>query len=295
VLFISSFTYINMSAEEFETELKCVGPSLADFVRISVTSQTAILEWLVEACRRFPEKIFIYRPHPSETADPRLEALSREHENFRVIKEYSVRQWIVCSDRIFTWYSTSGAEVFFAGKSCAVLRPVPIPTPLDVSIFRNARMVERLDQFMDSLADRDTHYTLDADLIAQYFAVDPERATFLKVCDLLEDVLRTDKYDMPPISRAHAAYHYAQRIRHRAFFVAKEVISRNRALGFLRRIGWVEKKVENHEALVGRMRTNRPKSFATVEELAQMDALINEIRAAEDEGAAPLESCLSNS
>jgi surface carbohydrate biosynthesis protein len=294
IVFTSSFSFVNMTQEEFETELKSIGPSLRDFVQVSVASQKAILDWFVQASRAFPEKIFIYRPHPSESAAPWLEALADAHENFRVIGDFSVRQWFVCADRVFTWYSTSAAEAHFAGKACAVLRPVPIPEPLDVSIFRGAKMIERVDQFLDSLAGRDSSFTLDSQLLAQYFDVDPKRPSYQKICDLLEDVLRTNRYDMPPISRGRAAYYYAQRLRHRAFFIAKEILSHG-ALRPLRRIAWIDRKVENHESLIRRMRTNRARSFAPVEELAAMDALINEIRDGQEPRTDAMESCLSNS
>jgi surface carbohydrate biosynthesis protein len=294
VLFTSSFTFVNMTPEEFETELKSIGPSLREFVELSVASQKAILDWFAQACRTFPEKIFIYRPHPSEVAAPALTALSAAHPNFRVITDFSVRQWFVCADRIFTWYSTSAAEAYFAGKPCAVLRPVTIPIPLDVSIFRGAKMIERASQFMDSLAGRDASFALDPDLIARYFAVDPEVPSYVRVADLLEVVLQTDRYDMPPISRSRALYYYLQRIRHRAFYVAKDLLTR-RAFYPFRVIPSVRRKVENHESLLRRMRTHRPRSFATAEELAAMDALINEIRGHQQPRHTAAESCLSNS
>jgi surface carbohydrate biosynthesis protein len=294
VLFTSSFTFVSMTPEEFETELKSIGPSLREFVEVSVASQKAILDWFVQACRTFPEKIFVYRPHPSEVAAPQLKALEAAHSNFRVITDFSVRQWIVCADQIFTWYSTSAAEAYFAGKPCVVLRPVTIPIALDVSIFRGAKMIERADQFIDAVAGRDTSFALDPDLLAKYFAVVPLRPTYLRVCDVLEDVLRTDRYDMPPISRARALYYYLQRIRHRAFFVAKEALA-TRALRPFRAIPWIKRRVDNHESLTHRMRTHRPRSFATVEDLAAMDAVINEIRDSSNPRSTAVESCLSSS
>jgi surface carbohydrate biosynthesis protein len=294
VLFISSFTFVNMSSEEFETEVKSVGSWLKDFVLLSRQSQDAILAWMVEACTAHPERVFIYRPHPSETADPRLEALAREHENFRVIKEHSVRQWIVCCDRIFTWYSTSAAEAFFAGKPCAVLRPVPIPVELDVSIFRGAAMISHREQFFQALAG-ETPAALDPDLIRRYFAVDPERPTYARICDLLEEIHHSSALDMPPISRARALYYYAQWIRHRAFFIIKDILARTRPGFLLRRLGWLAKKVDNHEALMRRMDADRGKNLASLAELEQLDRLVNVMRRTDGGRATHPESCLSSS
>jgi hypothetical protein len=82
---------------------------------------------------------------------------------------------------------------------------------------------------------------------------------------------------MPPISTGHVPYYYVQRIRHRAFFMAKEILSVP-ALRVFRPISWRDRRLEYHHALIRRMCANRPWNFATVEELSAPLAAINEIR-----------------
>ena len=67
-----------------------------------------------------------------------LEALAQKRPNFRVIFADSVKQWIVAADQIFIWMSTAIAEVYFAGKSCRILRPVPIEHEYDPVIYKGA-------------------------------------------------------------------------------------------------------------------------------------------------------------
>ena len=73
----------------------------------------------------------MYRRHPSEWNSPALDALQKKHANFHVIFADSVKQWIVAADQIFIWMSTAIAEVYFAGKSCHILRPQPIEHEYD--------------------------------------------------------------------------------------------------------------------------------------------------------------------
>lgn len=293
-LFISSFTFTNMPAEEFETELGCVGDWLLEFRSISVISQTEILAWVKAACAQFPDRIFIYRPHPSETTDPKLNGLADEFENFRVIAERPVRQWIHVSDRIFTWYSTSAAEVYFSGKTCSVLRPVEIPLAIDVSIFRNARTLRTMGEFRHALESPQPPFSLDVDLLRRYFDVDAATPTYIKICDLLEEVHKSDKYDMPSIGPTRAAYYFLQWVRHRVLFVLKEILAGHDRSSLVRRIGWIARKVDNHEALMSRMNADREKNLASVAELRSMSARLDEIRFGEDEKAGDLEACLSS-
>ena len=67
-----------------------------------------------------------------------VEALAQKRPNFRVIFADSVKQWIVAADQIFIWMSTAIAEVYFAGKSCRILRPVPIEHEYDPVIYKGA-------------------------------------------------------------------------------------------------------------------------------------------------------------
>ena len=277
VLFISSFTFVNMPLEEFETEVKCLGTWLYEFRSISITSQRETLDWFMAACSSYPEKIFVYRPHPSETADPRLSDLASKHSNFHVIHEHSVRQWILCCDKIFTWYSTAAAEVFFSGKTCSVLRPVDIPADLDVSIFRDAVMIRRLDEFLGCLTTKETDFALNAELIHQYFTVDAALPSYKIICNLLEEVYNSDRYDMPRIGTIKSAYFYLQWLRHRGFFVIKEMLARVGPACAIRKIKFIARKIDNHKALMHRMNTDREKNLASVAELEALNTITEKI------------------
>ncbi len=277
VLFISSFTFVNMTDEEYDTEVKYMGTRLHDFQRLSILSKQEIINWLEGAIKRHPGKIFIYRPHPSENGDSTLLEMEAAYKNFRVIKDLSVKQWIKCSDKILTWYSTSVAEVFFAGKSCTILRPVVIPYEWDVSIYRNARMVSDIGHFLQDIEKDDHTFPLSETLIHDYFQVQGTTPAYMRLCDVLERVLNSNDYDMRKHRSLILIYIHLQRIRHRLFFILKEALESTNYRKLFMGNRFLINKMEKHLAVMDRLRRDRGKNQASEEELTEVFSKIQRI------------------
>ena len=96
------------------------------------SSYDLALRWFDDFLRGHNDVIFIYRPHPSEFVTDRLQILETKFKHFKVIKDYSVKQWILASDTLITWMSTSIIEAYFAGKSCYIIRPMDFPAEKDM-------------------------------------------------------------------------------------------------------------------------------------------------------------------
>lgn len=270
VLFISSFTFVNMTDEEYSNELNCMGPRLDDFRHLSIISKQEIINWLKLAINKYPEKLFIYRPHPSENGDESLLEIEAKHQNFRIVKDLSVKQWIKCSDKILTWYSTSAAEVFFSGKSCSILRPVEIPYEWEVSIYRNARMISKVESFLQDLEINEGPFPLDAALIYSYYQVQDATPAYMRICDVLERVLNTSDHDMPQKGGLHFLRLHLVRIRNRFAFIIKEALTAtNYKMLFLKKQHLI-KKLENHMAAMDRLKRDREKNQASSEELTDV-------------------------
>jgi len=270
VLFISSFTFVNMTDEEYRNELRCMGTRLDYFRHLSIISKQEIINWLELAINKYPDKIFIYRPHPSENGDESLLEIETKYQNFHIVKDLSVKQWIKCSDKILTWYSTSAAEVFFSGKSCSILRPVEIPYEWEVSIYRNARMISDAEIFLQDLENNDGPFPLDTALIYSYYQVQDTTPAYMRICDVLERVLNTNDFDMPPkgglfIIRLHLA-----RIRNRFAFIIKEAIAAINYRMFFLKNQLLIRKLENHIAAMDRLKRDRGKNQASDEELTHV-------------------------
>ena len=80
-------------------------------VKMSVDSKVGTMEWFDRILPDHPECEFVYRPHPAEAKSEKLKKFAERHKNFHVITNYSVRQWIVAADKIYTWYKIGRAHV----------------------------------------------------------------------------------------------------------------------------------------------------------------------------------------
>ena len=138
MLYISSFGYASMTEQEVKELSDMAGEDFTGFAGTNRTSMEQTLAWFDQYLAGHPEVQLVYRRHPSEWNSPALEALAQKRPNFRVIFADSVKQWIVAADQIFIWMSTAIAEVYFAGKSCRILRPVPIEHEYDPVIYKGA-------------------------------------------------------------------------------------------------------------------------------------------------------------
>ena len=57
---------------------------------------------------------------------------------------------------ISIWMSTAIAEVYMAGKSCHILRPVPIEHEYDPVIYAGAKYVTNYEDFVAAMAEEET-------------------------------------------------------------------------------------------------------------------------------------------
>ena len=147
----------------------------------------------------------VYRRHPSEWNSPALEALAQKRPNFRVIFADSVKQWIVAADQIFIWMSTAIAEVYFAGKSCRILRPVPIEHEYDPVIYKGADHITDYAAFAAAADAPDSApFPIAKEVIEGYFDRSDTPA-YVRMADLLEDVYKNPPRDQPfsPPFRPH--------------------------------------------------------------------------------------------
>lgn len=195
ILFISSFSYVDIPDMELEAgSYAQLAYSAMDFKKISILSQRKILQWMDRALEENADKVIIYRPHPAETGNEQLVEMEKKHPNFKVIREYSIKQWILAADDIYTWYSTSVAEVYAAGKSCHVLRPIDMPRESDIRIYENCISIKTQEKFLEALNDTDMQFPFDLKMLNYYYKLDDEYAYEI-ICDKLETMLKSSKYE----------------------------------------------------------------------------------------------------
>lgn len=197
LVYISSFGYASMGRQEVEELSRMAGQDFTGFARVNRESMAATLDWFDRYLAAHPDEQLVYRRHPSEWDSPALAALEKNHPGFRVIFEDSVRQWIVAADEILLWMSSAAAEVYFAGKSCHILRPQPIPHEFDPVIYQGGRFVTDYEGFAAALAGPRGPFPLDEGLLRGYFDADPKMPAYRRMADLLEQVYREPPRDAP--------------------------------------------------------------------------------------------------
>jgi hypothetical protein len=277
VLFISSFSFVNMSQDEYKLTAKALGDRIGDFRDISISSKKVVIEWLLLAVNKYPNKLFIYRPHPSENEDEELLRISLEYKNFRVVKELSIKQWIKCSDRVLTWYSTASAEVFFSNKKCLILRPISIPWGWEVATFNNASVISNVVDFLGSFENVEGEFPLDADVFDKYYMGRDGYPSYMRICDLLESVIKSEDFSMKGVGWFDLIRVRLVRFRNHFMFIVKKMLSKTNYKLFLFYSKPLILKFENHLAAMDRLKRNRLKNQASCDELDETYSKIQRI------------------
>ncbi len=191
-LFISSFTMVNFP-KEVSKDLNFRESDML-FMETSYRSQKEVLRWFDNILNDFQEGIIIYRPHPAERGSVVLQEFEKKHENFMVIGEESVRQWIIVSDKIYSWISTSIKEVYAAGKTCEILRPYPIKSVNEMEIFNHANFVTTYEQFRANFK-HNAGFPIPIEEMKLFLDIQ-EEPTYKRIADYFEEVIKSDQYNI---------------------------------------------------------------------------------------------------
>jgi len=154
------------------------------------------LEWFDELLKKYPNINFIYRPHPSETITSDLMNLVHKHPSFKVITDYSVKQWILACDTLVTWVSTSIIEAFFANKSCYIIRPEEFPYEDDMCVYRGAKFISEKEEFLNIL-NQDSTNTLNEDLVYYSYDVKKDNPSYVRLANQLEVIINDKSESFP--------------------------------------------------------------------------------------------------
>ena len=197
ILYISSFSCAQMDDKEVDELNEMTDLDFAGFKAVGARSMKATLEWFDRYLTEHPDEIMIYRPHPSEWNSPPLDEMRKRHSNFRVISNYSVKQWVKVCQLNVTWMSTSLAEVYFAGKSCVVVRPEPLHDDYDPVTYEGCRAADSYEKMAEAFATDDPPFPVDEERLKSHYDVDPDYPAYMRICDLLEETYKNPPRDVP--------------------------------------------------------------------------------------------------
>ncbi len=196
MLYISSFGYASMDEAEVKELSAMAGVDFTGFAATNRVSMEKTLAYFERYLSAHPETQLVYRRHPSEWNSPALMSLCKRCPNFHVIFESSVKQWIVAADKIFIWMSTAIAEVYFAKKSCHILRPVPIEHEYDPVIYQDGQYLVSYEDFALAAGSTDAPFPIAKERIEGYFDYSDIPA-YRRTADLLEEILQNPPRDTP--------------------------------------------------------------------------------------------------
>lgn len=195
--YVSSFSCAFMDDKEVEELNAMTDLDFKGFKEIGARSMTVTLDWFDKLLSAHPEFELIYRPHPSEWQSPPLFEMKEKHPNFHVISDYSVKQWVKASDTVLTWMSTSIAEIYFAGKSCLVLRPEPLFDDYDPVTYEGVDAIDNYERLEAELQKNEFPFPIDEGQMRDHYDVDPDYPAYMRIADLLEQTLKEEPRDYP--------------------------------------------------------------------------------------------------
>lgn len=191
-IFISSFTLHNRTEDELK-RYENVVKSTRELRRIMIESRSKILEWIELILKKYPNEIFIYRPHPAERADLDLKELEEKYNNFYVISDLSIRQWVRVVDYAYTWYSTSIVDFYYGNKNCEILRPIKIPEKIDAILFKNARVINTVGEFeyYFNMEASNLQFPIDDKEIEEFYGHWKDGSAYKRIADACEKVIKS--------------------------------------------------------------------------------------------------------
>ena len=150
ILFLSSFTYAEISEQRLKINENVAGIGLADIVPLYTDSRKILINWFNDYLEKNSDVEFIYRPHPDELNIDIVKKLAKKFKNFHIISNFSAKQWIIACDQLYTWYSTTVVEAQFINKECAILRPFDLPESFDSVLLKHGNFISTKEEFIES-------------------------------------------------------------------------------------------------------------------------------------------------
>lgn len=200
LLFISSFAYQSVNEDQLEKINKLVDLNAYKFKDITIKTRNIVLDWFKRILETDSDKIIVYRPHPSELDDNELKLMSNKYSNFKIIRDYSVQQWIKISDVVINWYSTSGVEAFFSKVNCIYLRPIELEKEYDYVMYKNVLKIDNYNDFEyyienpKKINEYYQHHDIYND-INEYYLYNNDYCYEI-ISKLIIEMLNTNKYDL---------------------------------------------------------------------------------------------------
>lgn len=193
ILFASPYFGDCLTEEYIVGMCERFGADWTEYYKFMCESQKIVLKWFENICLERSDVVIIYRPHPGH---PSLIAqeLQNKYNNFRVISEESVKQWILACDKVYTGNSSVVVEAFFAKKMCQLLFPLPTTPGFELQLITDSNKITTYEGLCKSVFDSQEEFPTPTESIEDIYLIDWETANYVKFADMAEEVLHDDYY-----------------------------------------------------------------------------------------------------
>ncbi len=216
-LFISSLAYADVDMRKIRnSSMGDTVEEVLEYKKLCKGTRSELIRWFETALSIDEDSVIVYRPHPEEKGDEELFSLERRQSRFRVIKDRSVKQWILACDRVYTWKSTSVIEVIAAKKEFILLRPIPIPLKNDIELFQDVEHVTTFEEFSRVFsADEVTmNAKFISDQIDENYYFPEDKFSYELVCDAIEKIMQGEEYKIyPPLKNELLHWYDPERLK----------------------------------------------------------------------------------
>lgn len=192
ILFASPFYSDNLSKDYIEDMCSRFGEEWRDYYAFMLKSEVQILQWFEQLCKERKDIFVIYRPHPGHIGK-NMERVARNCDNFRIISERSIKQWIVASDLIYTGNSSTIVEAFFAKKPCHLLFPYDITAGFELQLLSKAEKIRNYEEFYATIDSENKKFPITDEAIKYIYSYD-EIPSYIKFANMAEEVLSNQEY-----------------------------------------------------------------------------------------------------
>lgn len=199
ILFISDFAYTSYNGQIIDKNIR-----KAEVLNYEAKANKLIMGFIKQFLGKHSDIIYIYRPHPSENIKSEMYELEKEYDNFRCIRELSIKQWIHVVDKLNTWNSTAIAEAYVCKKNCMVIDIDESEMTEDcwnykIDIIGKSKAIHTYSEFekenLNYCNFEPKQFPMDFKQFEAYYGTAwKNEPVYLQLCDFLERVYRNDSY-----------------------------------------------------------------------------------------------------
>lgn len=212
ILFASPYYGDCLTEEYIAGMCRAFGDDWPEYYKFMCDSQKIVLEWFEAICRKHPDIIVIFRPHPGHPSRM-ADQLAQKCSNFRIISGESVKQWIVTCDKIYTGNSSVVVEAFFAKKMCQLLFPLPTTPGFELKLITDSQKLVTYDEFYESVFAEKEIFPTPERSIEEIYLIDWDTPNYVKFADMAEEILRDHYYRLTKKQlRAYKEYGRAESV-----------------------------------------------------------------------------------